>query len=223
MSATCRMGAGMSRSGTSPMPARPRSVGTSRRSGTSTIRHVATIRSLQDDARATGLCNASPMPVEVGRATLSGVVNSPAPPTRRYEAVIGIECHVQLRTASKMFCGCSTDFQDAPPNSHTCPVCLAMPGVLPVINRLAVRHVLATGIAIGAHDPRGHALGPQELLLSRPAQGLPDQPVRPAAGIGRQPDVRHQRGPGDHQHHPRPPGGGHGPAHPPGRRRRVGR
>ncbi len=78
--------------------------------------------------------------------------NVTRPPTR-YEAVIGIECHVQLKTASKMFCGCSTDFQDAPPNSHTCPVCLAMPGVLPVINRLAVRHVLATGIAIGATTP----------------------------------------------------------------------
>jgi aspartyl-tRNA(Asn)/glutamyl-tRNA(Gln) amidotransferase subunit B len=70
-----------------------------------------------------------------------------------YEAVIGIECHVQLRTASKMFCGCSTDFQDAPPNSHTCPVCLGLPGSLPVINRLAVRHVLATGLAIGARIP----------------------------------------------------------------------
>jgi aspartyl-tRNA(Asn)/glutamyl-tRNA(Gln) amidotransferase subunit B len=67
-----------------------------------------------------------------------------------WEAVIGIECHVQLRTASKMFCGCSTDFQEAQPNSHTCPICLGMPGTLPVINRLAVRHVLATGMAIGA-------------------------------------------------------------------------
>jgi aspartyl-tRNA(Asn)/glutamyl-tRNA(Gln) amidotransferase subunit B len=66
-----------------------------------------------------------------------------------YEAVIGIECHVQLRTASKMFCGCSADFQEAPPNSHTCPVCLGLPGALPVINEAAVRHVLATGMAIG--------------------------------------------------------------------------
>ncbi len=74
-------------------------------------------------------------------------------PATAYEAVIGIECHVQLKTQSKMFCGCSTDFQEAPPNSHTCPVCLAMPGVLPVINRLAVRHVLAAGVAIGATTP----------------------------------------------------------------------
>jgi aspartyl-tRNA(Asn)/glutamyl-tRNA(Gln) amidotransferase subunit B len=70
-----------------------------------------------------------------------------------FEAVIGIECHVQLRTVSKMFCGCSTDFQSDPPNSHTCPVCLGMPGALPVINRAAVRHVLATGLAIGARIP----------------------------------------------------------------------
>src|SRR3972149_6271668 len=70
-----------------------------------------------------------------------------------FEAVIGIECHVQLRTVSKMFCGCSTDFGSARPNSHTCPVCLGLPGALPVINREAVRHVLATGLAIDASIP----------------------------------------------------------------------
>jgi aspartyl-tRNA(Asn)/glutamyl-tRNA(Gln) amidotransferase subunit B len=71
----------------------------------------------------------------------------------RYEAVIGIEVHCQLRTASKMFCGCSTDYADAPPNTHVCPVCLGLPGTLPTINRRAVEHVLATGIAIGATTP----------------------------------------------------------------------
>ncbi|CAN5838029.1 Asp-tRNA(Asn)/Glu-tRNA(Gln) amidotransferase subunit GatB [soil metagenome] len=71
----------------------------------------------------------------------------------RYEVVIGIEVHVQLRTASKMFCACSTDVRDAPPNSVTCPVCLGLPGALPVINRRAVEHVLATGLAIGAKIP----------------------------------------------------------------------
>jgi aspartyl-tRNA(Asn)/glutamyl-tRNA(Gln) amidotransferase subunit B len=76
-----------------------------------------------------------------------------APAATRYEVVVGIECHVQLKTASKMFCACSSEVRDAPPNSLTCPVCLGLPGALPVINRRAVEHVLATGIAIGAEIP----------------------------------------------------------------------
>jgi aspartyl-tRNA(Asn)/glutamyl-tRNA(Gln) amidotransferase subunit B len=80
-----------------------------------------------------------------------------APPSEaaleRYEAVIGIEVHCQLRTASKMFCGCSTAYDGARPNSHVCPVCLGLPGALPVINRAAVEHVLATGLAIEATVP----------------------------------------------------------------------
>jgi len=71
----------------------------------------------------------------------------------RWEPVIGIEVHCQLRTASKMFCGCSTAYDGAPPNSHTCPVCLGLPGALPTINRQAVEAVLATGAAIGATTP----------------------------------------------------------------------
>src|SRR5687768_3540336 len=71
----------------------------------------------------------------------------------RYEAVIGIEVHCQLRTASKMFCACSTAYDGAAPNSHVCPVCLGLPGALPVINRRAVEHVLATGLAIEASVP----------------------------------------------------------------------
>jgi aspartyl-tRNA(Asn)/glutamyl-tRNA(Gln) amidotransferase subunit B len=68
----------------------------------------------------------------------------------RYEAVIGIEIHCQLRTASKMFCACATDIDGARPNSRCCPVCLGLPGVLPTINRAAVEHVIATGFAIEA-------------------------------------------------------------------------
>jgi aspartyl-tRNA(Asn)/glutamyl-tRNA(Gln) amidotransferase subunit B len=71
----------------------------------------------------------------------------------RFEAVIGIEVHCQLRTMSKMFCGCSTAYDGAPPNSHVCPVCLGLPGALPVINRRAVELVLATGLAIDAVTP----------------------------------------------------------------------
>jgi aspartyl-tRNA(Asn)/glutamyl-tRNA(Gln) amidotransferase subunit B len=82
----------------------------------------------------------------------------PAAPTHvgaleRYEAVIGIEVHCQVRTASKMFCACAVPPADAAPNTHTCPVCLALPGVLPTINRAAVEHVLTTGLALGATAP----------------------------------------------------------------------
>jgi len=76
-----------------------------------------------------------------------------APVRDRYEAVIGIEVHCQLRTASKMFCSCATDYDGAPPNTHVCPVCLGLPGALPTINRRAVEHVLTTGLAIEASVP----------------------------------------------------------------------
>ncbi len=71
----------------------------------------------------------------------------------RYEAVIGIEVHCQLRTVSKMFCACATAYDGAAPNTHVCPVCLGLPGALPVINRRAVELVLATGLAIDAVTP----------------------------------------------------------------------
>ena len=64
----------------------------------------------------------------------------------RYEMVVGLEVHVQLKTRTKAFCGCSTDF-GAPPNVNTCPVCLALPGALPVLNEKAVE--LATRAALG--------------------------------------------------------------------------
>ena len=64
-----------------------------------------------------------------------------------YDVVIGLEAHAQLLTASKMFCGCSTVF-GAAPNTQTCPVCLGMPGVLPVINQKAVEFAIRTGLAL---------------------------------------------------------------------------
>ena len=66
----------------------------------------------------------------------------------KYEAVIGLEVHSQLLTASKMFCGCSAEYAGAPPNTHVCPVCLGMPGVLPVINQRAVELMIMTGLAL---------------------------------------------------------------------------
>jgi len=65
-----------------------------------------------------------------------------------YEAVIGLEVHAQLLTRSKMFCRCSADYASAPPNTHVCPVCLGMPGVLPTINRKAIEYAIMTALAL---------------------------------------------------------------------------
>lgn len=64
-----------------------------------------------------------------------------------YETVVGLEVHVELHTKSKIFCGCSTSF-GAPPNTHTCPICLGHPGVLPVLNRQAVEYAMKAAMAI---------------------------------------------------------------------------
>jgi aspartyl-tRNA(Asn)/glutamyl-tRNA(Gln) amidotransferase subunit B len=67
----------------------------------------------------------------------------------RYEPVIGLEVHAQLKTRSKIFCGCSTRF-GAAPNTQVCPVCLGLPGVLPVLNERAVEYAVMVGLAVGA-------------------------------------------------------------------------
>jgi aspartyl-tRNA(Asn)/glutamyl-tRNA(Gln) amidotransferase subunit B len=66
-----------------------------------------------------------------------------------YETVVGLEVHAQLKTASKIFCSCSTKF-GARPNTQVCPVCLGLPGVLPVLNERAVRFAVMTGLAVGS-------------------------------------------------------------------------
>ena len=65
-----------------------------------------------------------------------------------FEPVIGLEVHAQLLTESKIFCGCTTKFGN-PPNTNTCPVCLGMPGVLPVLNKKAVEYAIRVGLAVG--------------------------------------------------------------------------
>lgn len=70
-----------------------------------------------------------------------------------YITTIGLEVHAQLLTRSKMFCGCSADIAYAPPNSHVCPVCMGMPGTLPVINAEAVRQTIRTGLALNCTIP----------------------------------------------------------------------
>ena len=86
----------------------------------------------------------------------------------QYEPVIGLEVHAQLRTRSKVFCGCSTRF-GAPPNSQTCPVCLGLPGSLPVVNGPAVEMAVTAGLALGCRINR-------RSLLARKNYFYPDLP-----------------------------------------------
>src|SRR6516165_5190115 len=99
----------------------------------------------------------------------------------KYEPVIGLEVHVQLRTKTKIFCGCSTQFGD-PPNANTCPVCLGLPGTLPVLNKrvveLAIEAALALNCTVHEHSrfarknyfypdlPKGYQISQYELPLA---------------------------------------------------------
>ncbi|HVE80676.1 MAG TPA: Asp-tRNA(Asn)/Glu-tRNA(Gln) amidotransferase subunit GatB [Candidatus Dormibacteraeota bacterium] len=72
----------------------------------------------------------------------------------KYEAVIGIETHVQLATKSKLFCGCDNDSREAEPNVNICPVCAALPGSLPVLNGKAVELAIRAGLALNGEIPK---------------------------------------------------------------------
>jgi aspartyl-tRNA(Asn)/glutamyl-tRNA(Gln) amidotransferase subunit B len=85
-----------------------------------------------------------------------------------YEAVIGLETHVQLKTKSKMWCGCANEF-GAPPNSNVCPVCLGLPGVLPVANEEALRLTALTGLLL-------HSTLPPYAKFDRKNYFYPDMP-----------------------------------------------
>jgi aspartyl-tRNA(Asn)/glutamyl-tRNA(Gln) amidotransferase subunit B len=106
------------------------------------------------------------------------------------EAVIGLEIHVQLATRTKMFCGCELSFGDAP-NVHTCPICLAHPGVLPVPNEEAIRSALKIGLALDCE------IAPRS-IFHRKNYFYPDNPKAyqisqydiPICGPGRLGDIR---------------------------------
>ena len=103
--------------------------------------------------------------------------------TQEYNVVVGMEVHAQLLTKTKMFCRCSADYQGAPPNTHTCPVCLGLPGALPVGNRAAVEATIRTGLALNCEIaetavftrknyhypdlPKGYQISQYELPLCR--------------------------------------------------------
>lgn len=85
-----------------------------------------------------------------------------------FETVIGLEVHVELSTNTKIFCGCSTEF-GAPPNTHTCPVCLGHPGVLPVLNKRAVEFAIKAGLALNCEIA-------DESIFERKNYFYPDSP-----------------------------------------------
>jgi aspartyl-tRNA(Asn)/glutamyl-tRNA(Gln) amidotransferase subunit B len=110
-----------------------------------------------------------------------------------YEAVIGLEVHVQLATRTKMFCGCEVSFGD-PPNVHTCPVCLGLPGALPVINEAAVRYGVMIGLAFGAQIARRSQFHRKNYFYPDNPKGYQisqyDEPLCRGGGVG---DVRIHR------------------------------
>ncbi len=90
-----------------------------------------------------------------------------------------------------MFCGCSTAYDGAPPNTHVCPVCLGLPGALPTINRRAVEHVLATGAAIEATAPAATRWDRKNYFYPDLPKGYQiSQYDLPLASLGT-PDLRH--------------------------------
>ncbi|OFV68523.1 MAG: aspartyl/glutamyl-tRNA amidotransferase subunit B [Candidatus Syntrophoarchaeum caldarius] len=90
--------------------------------------------------------------------------------TTDVDVMIGLECHVQInKLNTKLFCGCSSDYHDDPPNTHTCPVCLGLPGALPVINRRAVECGIKVALALGCKIQ-------EETLFYRKNYYYPDLP-----------------------------------------------
>ena len=88
--------------------------------------------------------------------------------TTKYEAVMGLEVHCELSTATKLFCGCANEF-GAEPNTHTCPVCLGLPGSLPVLNERTVEFALRFAEAV-------HLRVPERSTFARKNYFYPDMP-----------------------------------------------
>ncbi len=101
----------------------------------------------------------------------------------KWEMVIGLETHVELATESKIFCSCTTKF-GGEPNTHCCPICTGQPGTLPSLNRKAVEYAVLAGLALNCKINRSQKWT-ESIMFIRPAEGLPDIAVRPAALPGR--------------------------------------
>jgi aspartyl-tRNA(Asn)/glutamyl-tRNA(Gln) amidotransferase subunit B len=113
--------------------------------------------------------------------------------TVQYEPVIGLEIHVQLKTRTKMFCGCELSFGDEP-NIHTCPRCLGLPGTLPVVNAQAVHYWIMIGLALGCEiAPRSQFHRKNYFYPDLPKGYQISQYDVPLCGAGRLGDVRIHR------------------------------
>ena len=93
-----------------------------------------------------------------------------------YTTVIGLEVHAELKTKTKAFCSCSTEFGGAP-NTHVCPVCLGMPGALPVINKQMVEFALRFALAVNCEIQRYSKFDRKNYYYPDLGQSLPDFPV----------------------------------------------
>ena len=98
----------------------------------------------------------------------------------KYQPVIGLEVHVQLLTKTKAFCGCKNEY-GGEPNTHICPVCLGLPGALPVLNRQAVEFAMLAAEAIGCTIHERSVFARKNYFYPDLAEGLPDLAVRQAA------------------------------------------
>jgi aspartyl-tRNA(Asn)/glutamyl-tRNA(Gln) amidotransferase subunit B len=138
------------------------------------------------------------------------------------EAVIGLEVHAELLTRAKIFCGCSAAF-GGQPNTNVCPVCLGMPGVLPVLNRRVVEFAIRAGLATGCRIAERSRFARKNYFYPDLPKGYQISQYELPICIGGKVEILLDGEPRTVGPHPHPHGGGHGEEHPRRARRREPR